>query len=94
MLQTLSLCVSVCCVCVDLACMYKLLYRVSNGLETICECMSPYLREQGKGLVADDEGKNPIQFVQVRLGRKINIIVQVEVAKRRLFVMHLLTLFT
>jgi hypothetical protein len=53
-------------VCEDLACMYKLFFRIANGLKTICECMSSYLREQGKGLVTDDEeGKNPIQFVQV-----------------------------
>ena len=53
-------------VCTDLACMYKLFYRVPNGLKTIGECMSSYLREQGKGLVTDDEeGKNPIQFIQV-----------------------------
>jgi hypothetical protein len=56
------------CVCEDLACMYKLFFRIANGLKTICECMSAYLREQGKGLVTDDEeGKNPIQFVQVSL---------------------------
>jgi cullin 3 len=54
------------CVCEDLACMYKLFFRVASGLKTICECMSSYLREQGKALVTDDEeGKNPIQFVQV-----------------------------
>lgn len=35
----------------DLACMYRLLHRVSNGLITIADTMSGYLREQGKSLV-------------------------------------------
>ena len=44
----------------DLACMYKLFSRVPNGLKTMCECMSSYLREQGKALVSEEgEGKNP-----------------------------------
>ncbi|XP_041483439.1 cullin-3-like [Lytechinus pictus] len=49
----------------DLACMYKLFKRVLNGLETMCRCVSSYLREQGKALVQEEEGgKNPIQYVQ------------------------------
>ena len=52
----------------DLACMYKLFYRVPDGLKTMCQCVSGYLREQGKVLVAEEEGgKNAISFVQVLL---------------------------
>lgn len=54
------------CVCTDLACMYKLFSRVPNGLKTMCECMSSYLREQGKALVSEEgEGKNPVDYIQV-----------------------------
>ena len=50
----------------DLACMYKLFYRVPDGLKTMCQCVSGYLREQGKVLVAEEDGgKNAITFVQV-----------------------------
>jgi cullin 3 len=35
----------------DLACMYKLFARVTDGHKTIAECMSAHLRAQGKGLV-------------------------------------------
>src|ERR1700722_19352073 len=55
--------------CDDLATMYKLFERVPNGHSTIADCMSSYLREQGKALVTengDDGGKNPITYVQVR----------------------------
>lgn len=32
----------------------------------MCDCISGYLQEQGKALVAEEEGgKNAIQFVQV-----------------------------
>jgi cullin 3 len=53
--------------CDDLAMMYKLFERVPNGHLTIAECMSSYLREQGRALVAEnnDEGKNAIIYVQV-----------------------------
>lgn len=55
---------------VDLACMYKLFSRVPNGLKTMCECMSSYLREQGKALVSEEgEGKNPVDYIQVRRRR-------------------------
>ena len=53
----------------DLGCMYKLFIRVDNGLKTMCECISAYLREQGKALVVEEgsEGaKNAITFVQVK----------------------------
>ena len=54
--------------CDDLATMYKLFERVPNGHVTIAECMSGYLREQGRALVTEnaDEGKNAITYVQVR----------------------------
>jgi cullin 3 len=53
--------------CDDLAMMYKLFERVPNGHLTIAECMSSYLREQGRALVTEnnDEGKNAISYVQV-----------------------------
>jgi cullin 3 len=53
--------------CDDLAMMYKLFERVPNGHFTIAECMSSYLREQGRALVTEnnDEGKNAISYVQV-----------------------------
>jgi len=35
----------------DLSYMYKLFHRVPNGLQTIADCMSVYLREQGRNLV-------------------------------------------
>lgn len=39
---------------------------VPNGLKTMCECMSSYLREQGKALVSEEgEGKNPVDYIQV-----------------------------
>uniref|UniRef100_A0A8B9L8L9 Cullin 3b n=1 Tax=Astyanax mexicanus TaxID=7994 RepID=A0A8B9L8L9_ASTMX len=55
----------------DLACMYKLFSRVPNGLKTMCECMSSYLREQGKALVSEEgEGKNPVDYIQGLLDLK------------------------
>lgn len=55
----------------DLACMYKLLARVRDGLKTIADCVSQYLREQGKLLVKEEEGgTNPINFVQNLLNLK------------------------
>jgi cullin 3 len=50
----------------DLACMYKLFSRVADGLKTMADCVSQYLREQGKALVQEEEGgTNAISFVQV-----------------------------
>lgn len=58
--------ICVCFLITDLACMYKLFSRVPNGLKTMCECMSSYLREQGKALVSEEgEGKNPVDYIQV-----------------------------
>lgn len=55
----------------DLACMFKLFSRVSDGIKTISDCVSKYLREQGSALVKEDEGgANPIPFVQNLLDLK------------------------
>merc|ERR1719210_2619051 len=56
----------------DLGCMYKLFIRVPHGLKTMCECISAYLREQGKALVMDEGevGKNAINFIQSLLDLK------------------------
>lgn len=55
----------------DLACMYKLFSRVADGLKTMADCVSQYLREQGKALVQEDEGgTNAINFVQNLLDLK------------------------
>lgn len=55
----------------DLRRLYKLLKRVPNGLPTMTECISKYLRQKGEALVADSNelesgsGKNPIAYIQV-----------------------------
>ncbi|KAK3922428.1 Cullin-3 [Frankliniella fusca] len=55
----------------DLARLYKLLSRVSEGLKTVSQCVSTYLREQGKALVQEEEGgTNAITFVQNLLDLK------------------------
>ncbi|CAG7825226.1 unnamed protein product [Allacma fusca] len=54
----------------DLACMYKLFSRVTDGLKTVADCISRYLREQGKALVREDEAANAITFVQNLLDLK------------------------
>lgn len=55
----------------DLACMYKLFSRVTDGVKTISDCVSKYLREQGTALVKEEEGgTNPITFVQNLLDLK------------------------
>lgn len=56
----------------DLACMFKLFFRVANGPKTMSDCISAYLREQGKALVKEDgeTGKNAITFVQTLLDLK------------------------
>ena len=52
---------------IDLACMYKLFIRVPEGLKTMCDCISVYLREQGKAIVSEEgeDGKNAITYIQV-----------------------------
>lgn len=56
----------------DLACMYKIFGRVNDGLKTMADCVSHYLREQGKALVQEEEhqGTNAITFVQSLLDLK------------------------
>lgn len=55
----------------DLSCMYNLFCRVDGGLQSIIGCVSAYLREQGKGLVTEEEGNkgDAVAFVQVSIGR-------------------------
>lgn len=56
----------------DLACMYKLFNRVPDGLKTMVDCVSAYLKEQGKALVTEDEGGkgDALTFVQSLLDLK------------------------
>lgn len=56
----------------DIACIYKLFSRLKyDGLRTVADCVSAYLREQGKMLVKEEEnGTNPITFVQNLLDLK------------------------
>lgn len=52
----------------DLACMYKLLTRVDEGLKTMSECVSQYLRELGKSLVQEEDiNTNAVNYIQVIL---------------------------
>lgn len=50
----------------DLNCMYKLFARVTDGLRTVCDCVSQFLRERGKTLVQEDQESttNAVSFVQ------------------------------
>ena len=60
----------------DLACMYKVMSRVMDGLRTVADCVSQHLREQGKALVAEEEGgKNAISFVQVNFHSNFDITI-------------------
>ena len=45
--------------------MFKLFQRVPQGLETLRDCASKYLREEGKGLVEDGGQKAPTEYIQV-----------------------------
>ena len=50
----------------DLKCMYKLFFRVDNGLKTIYQATSSYLRAKGAKLTADnDTPRNAINYIQV-----------------------------
>ncbi|KAL3255911.1 hypothetical protein MRX96_046646 [Rhipicephalus microplus] len=40
----------------DLARMFRLFNRVQDGLKTVVDCVSQYLREQGKSLVTEEDG--------------------------------------
>lgn len=55
----------------DLACMYKLLGRVSEGHKIMAECLSEHLRGKGKALVTEETGQtNAITYVQNLLNLK------------------------
>lgn len=57
----------------DLGCMYRLFKRVKDGLRSMCDAMSKYLREQGKAIVSEDEeseGKNSVVFIHKLLELK------------------------
>lgn len=55
----------------DLSCMYKLLSNLSDGLKTMADCLSKYLREEGRSLVKEDETDiNPVTYVQSLLDLK------------------------
>lgn len=47
--------------------MYKLFSRVPDGLKTMVECVSAYLREQGRALVTEEDGGkgDALTFVKV-----------------------------
>nr|CAB3234718.1 cullin-3 [Phallusia mammillata] len=54
----------------DLLCMYKLFARVNQGLVTLRDCVSRYLREQGKSLVEDCGQKPAVEYIQNLLDLK------------------------
>lgn len=56
----------------DLARMFRLFNRVQDGLRTVVECVSQYLREQGKSLVTEEDGGkgDALSFVQNLLDLK------------------------
>merc|ERR1719433_2221195 len=54
----------------DLACMYKLLARVSEGHKIMAECLSEHLRAKGKALVEENGQTNAIVYVQNLLDLK------------------------
>ncbi|XP_024939142.1 cullin-3 isoform X4 [Cephus cinctus] len=56
----------------DLGCMYKLFSRVTDGLRTVCDCVSQFLREQGRAMVQEEHESttNAVHFVQNLLDLK------------------------
>ena len=56
----------------DIACIYNIFSRLKeDGLKTVADCVSGFLREQGRMLVKEEEGgTNPITFVQNLLDLK------------------------
>nr|XP_009861436.1 cullin-3 isoform X2 [Ciona intestinalis]XP_018671258.1 cullin-3 isoform X1 [Ciona intestinalis] len=54
----------------DLLCMYQLFIRVPQGFETLRDCLSAYLREQGKSVVEDGGQKSPVEYIQSLLDLK------------------------
>ncbi|XP_046961075.1 cullin-3 [Vanessa cardui] len=56
---------------VELACVYKLLSRVGEGLRTVADAVSAHLRQQGRALVTDTHhNTNAIAYVQNLLDLK------------------------
>ncbi|KAM9789868.1 LOW QUALITY PROTEIN: cullin-3-like [Neosynchiropus ocellatus] len=52
----------------DLASMYKLFSRTQGGMNTMCECLSTYLRDQGTALMLKKpKNMNPVSLVQALL---------------------------
>lgn len=81
----------------DLACMYKLFSRLRDGLKTISDCVSKYLREQGKGLVQEEEDSKQIALgaaaaaaVPISGGTNAITFVQVLLKKMLLYVIELI----
>uniref|UniRef100_H2ZJ76 Cullin family profile domain-containing protein n=1 Tax=Ciona savignyi TaxID=51511 RepID=H2ZJ76_CIOSA len=54
----------------DLLRMYQLFVRVPQGFETLRDCLSAYLREQGKAVVEDGGQKTPVDYIQALLDLK------------------------
>lgn len=56
----------------DLNCMYKLLSRVQSGSPCMLECVSNFLRSQGKNLVNEEQGGkcDAVQYIQKLLELK------------------------
>ena len=55
--------------------MYKLFIRVPNSLKTMSDCISKYLKEQGRALVSEEgeESKNAITYVQVSASLSLSL---------------------
>nr|XP_033342734.1 cullin-3 isoform X1 [Megalopta genalis]XP_033342735.1 cullin-3 isoform X1 [Megalopta genalis] len=56
----------------DLGCMYKLFSRVSAGLRTVCDCVSQFLKEQGRAMVQEEHESttNAVLYIQNLLDLK------------------------
>ncbi|KAM8839512.1 LOW QUALITY PROTEIN: cullin-3-B-like [Synchiropus picturatus] len=51
--------------------MFNMFCRVPDGRKTMCDCLSPYLREQGKAIMSEDcKSKNPVELIQGLLDLK------------------------
>ncbi|XP_035738748.1 cullin-3-like [Vespa mandarinia] len=56
----------------DLSCMYKLFSRVTDGLRTVFDCVSQFLKERGRAMVQEEHESttNAVLFVQNLLDLK------------------------
>ncbi|XP_014600804.1 PREDICTED: cullin-3 [Polistes canadensis] len=56
----------------DLSCMYKLFSRVTDGLRTVFDCVSQFLKERGRAMVQEEHESttNAVHFVQNLLDLK------------------------